>query len=223
MTTQSPHAAVGPPASQSARASAPLSKPRTEGDFLRDVFRQRALQAMEQIARSASLEALARALEAPTDFGAVARALGSSTIAEAVALDPLADALARGVVERERLAAEAGGLLSASEIGRSLGGISRQAVDKRRRALQLLAVRVAGDWRYPAAQVGPDGTVPRSLPTILEAGMDVGMHAWAMLDFLLTPDQTLGGSTPLESLRFEHTGAADVRRLLEAAKVDAYG
>jgi hypothetical protein len=200
-----------------------LSKPRAEGDFLRDVFRQRARQAMEQIARSASLEALARALEAPTDFGAVARALGSSTVAEAVALDPLADVLARGVVERERLAAQAGGLLSASEIGRSLGGISRQAVDKRRRALQLLAVRVAGDWRYPAAQVEPDGEVPPSLPAILQAGMDVGMHGWAMLDFLLTPDQALGGSTPLESLRLESAGAADVQRLLEAAKVDAYG
>jgi hypothetical protein len=177
---------------------------------------------VEHIARQASPEALALALAAATDFGTVARALGGATIPpEALALDPLADALARGAGERERLAAVAGGLLSAAELGRVLG-ISRQAVDKRRRAKQVLAVPVAGDWRYPAAQIGPDGGVPKALPRVLTGAAALGMGGWTLLDFLLAPDDALGGLTPLDSLRRDGTGA-DVVRVLAAAAADAYG
>lgn len=49
------------------------------------------------------------------------------------------------------------------------------------------------------------------------------MGAWAMLDFLLAPDEALGGFTPLASLRRDGPDAADVRRLLKAAKADAFG
>jgi hypothetical protein len=172
---------------------------------------------------SASLEALAQALEAATDFGAVASALSSSGIPKAVLdLDPLVDALARGATERDRLATQAGGLLSAVEAGRALG-ISRQAVDKRRRGGQLLAVKVAGDWRYPAIQIDVDGQVSRLLPAVLEDGANVGMTGWAMLDFLLAPDEALGGLTPLEHLRRDVADSGEVRRLLQAAKADAFG
>ena len=137
---------------------------------------------MEHIARSATLEALGEALSAPTDFGAVARALGDpAAFAASRPLDPLADAWARGAVERERLSVEAGSLLSAGEAGRALGGISRQAVDKRRRSLQLLGVRVAGDWRYPAAQIGPDGQAVPGLAAVLEELAALG--PWAQLTF----------------------------------------
>lgn len=198
--------------------------PRGEEALLRDAFRKRALHALDYIAASASVDALARALEAPTDFGAVAVALGGGAIPDAAReLDPLADALARGAGERERLAALAGGLLSAVEAGRALGGISRQAVDKRRRADQLLAVRVGGDWRYPAVQIDADGQVPPLLPIVLEEGVRIGLSGWAMLDFLLAPDDALGGRSPLDVLRHGGTDAVGVRRLLEAAKTDAFG
>jgi len=194
-----------------------------EGGIVRAAFLRRASHAVEQIAKTASLETLAQALAASTDFGAVARALGGSAIpGSALDLDPLADALARGVSERDRLVTSAGGLLSANEVGRVLG-ISRQAVDKRRRGNQLLAVRVAGDWRYPAAQIGTDGQVPPLMPAILKAGAGLGMSGWAMLDFLLSPDQALGGLTPMESLRRDGLDAIGVRRLLAAAKADAFG
>jgi hypothetical protein len=195
-----------------------------EGELVRDAFRRRAAHAMEYIAKSASLEALAAALEAPTDFGAVASALGGSAMPEAaIELDPLADALARGAAEREHLAVLAGGLLSASQAGRALGGISRQAVDKRRRANQLLAVRVGGDWLYPAAQIGADGLVPALLPAVLDGGVQVGMSGWAMLDFLLAPDDALEGFSPIDVLRRDGPNAGRVRRLLTAAKGDAFG
>ena len=201
----------------------PPVPPRSKGDLIRDAFRRRAGQAVEQIATSASLPALAQALSAPTNYGVVASALGNATMPEAaIDLDPLADALARGVAGRDRLAVLAGPLLSASALGRALG-ISRQSIDKRRRAHQLLAVRAAGDWHYPAAQIGGDGQVPPLLPAILAEGNAIGISGWAMLDFLFAPDEALSGATPLEALRRTGGDAADVRRLLEAAKADAFG
>lgn len=197
---------------------------RVKDDLVRDAFRTRAGHAVEQIASSASLEALAEALEAPTDFGAIAVALSNAAMPEAArALDPLADAIARGAAERERLARLAGGLLSASDTGRALGGISRQAVDKRRRSSQLLAVRVGGDWCYPAAQIGSDGQVAPLLPAVLGDGHQLQMSGWAMLDFLLAPDDALGGLTPMDVLVRNGPDTAAVRRLLTASKVDAFG
>lgn len=197
---------------------------RDEGDLLRIAFRRRTQHVVEQIASSASPEALARALAAPTDFGALASALGDATIPpSALELDPLADAVARGAGERARLSALAGGLLSAEQAGQALGGISRQAVDKRRRANQVLAVRVASDWRYPAIQIDADGQVPPALPAILALAAETGMSAWATLDFLLAPDGALDGLAPLDALRRGPGAAGAVRRLLEAAKADAYG
>ena len=195
---------------------------RADSALLRAAFRRRAEHAVDLIAASATPEALARALEAPTDFGALASALGDTVLAgPALDLDPLADALARGTAERERLALVAGGLLSAEQAGRALGGITRQAVDKRRRARGLLAVRVAGDWRYPAVQFNDDGEVLPGLPAILEAAEASGMAGWATLDFLLAPDAALDGLSPLEAI---WRGRADrVRRLLDAARSDTPG
>ena len=56
--------------------------------------------------------------------------------------------LARNVEHRQKLLQLAGGALSVEETGHTLG-ITRQAVDKRRRANTLLAVREGSDSRYP--------------------------------------------------------------------------
>jgi hypothetical protein len=192
-------------------------------DLVREAFLRRGREALEQVARSASVAELAGALGAATDFGAVARALGSGNLpVGVVALDPLADAVARGVAAREGLMAACGGLLSAAEVGGALR-ISRQAVDKRRRAGQVLALRVAGDWRYPAAQIGAAGEIPAGLPAVLAEAAALGMGPWSVLDFLVTPDETLGGRSPLDCLHAGGAVAALVARLLTAAQVDAFG
>jgi len=189
---------------------------------VRDAFRERAEHAIDHIARSATIEALIDALAAPTDFGAVARALRDpNSFPAALPLDPLADALARGAAEREGLAAKADGLLSADEAGRALGGISRQAVDKRRRGHQLLSVRIANDWRYPAAQFGVDGQVVPGLAEILNELADLG--PWAVLDFLLADDAALDGASPLKALRRGGVLAEDVKRIARTYKTDAFG
>jgi hypothetical protein len=189
---------------------------------MRDAFRERAGHAIDHIARSATVEALTDALAAPTDFGAVARALrDSSSFSAALALDPLADALARGAAEREDLAAKAGGLLSAEEAGRALGGISRQAVDKRRRGHRLLGVRIANDWRYPAAQFEAGGEVVPGLTDILTELAELG--PWAVLDFLLAEDAALDGASPLGALRSGDDAAASAKRIARSHKTDAFG
>jgi hypothetical protein len=212
-----------PSIDRSEEQTSPRVPPRQrEGDLVREAFRRRAERAIERLAASAGVEMLVEALAAPSDFGTIARALASvGDFGSALNLDPLAESLARGAAERERLATSAGGLLSASEIGRALGGISRQAVDKRRRANQLLGVRVAGDWRYPAAQLGPDGHVPPGLATVLSAM--AGVAPWATLDFLLAADDVLGGLSPLDALHQGGAIADEVHRILDAREIDAFG
>jgi hypothetical protein len=207
-------------AAQSPTSSTAGSRDPTKA--MRDAFRLRATHAIDQIANLASVEVLADALASSTDFGAVARALGdSSAFPAAASLDPLADSLARGVAEREHLVVKAQGLLSAEEAGRILGGISRQAIDKRRRAGQLLGVRVANDWRYPAAQFGSAGEVIPGLPDMLQAL--TGTTPWAILDFLLAEDDALGGLSPLAALDHGGNRAEDALRTARALRDDVFG
>ena len=186
-------------------------------DPLREAFRRRALGAVERMAREASPETLAEALAAPSDTGAVARALAEQAATDALRrLEPLAGAIARGAAVRARLAEAAGGMLSADDAGKALG-ISRQAVDKRRATGKLLALRVRGDWHYPAAQFR-DGEVLPGIEEAVAAMPDAG--AWSVLDFLLAPDDALGGRSPFAALRAGDI--APVRRLLAAREADAF-
>jgi hypothetical protein len=179
------------------------------------------MEAIDRLTDTASPEALAEALSAPTGAGAVARLLAdAAALGAAGELDPLAASIALGAETRADLARRAGGLLTAAQMGKVLGGISRQAVDKRRRASQLLAMRVGADWRYPAAQADRDGNVPPGFAGVLQAMRDAG--PWATLDFLLAPDTTLGGLTPLDALRKGGALAATVHRLVASGASDAY-
>ena len=187
-------------------------------DPLREAFRRRAVGAVERMAREASPEALAEALAAPSDTGTVARALAEQAATEALKhLEPLAGAIARGAESRARLTRAAEGMHSAEAAGRLLG-ISRQAVDKRRAAGKLLAVRVRGDWHYPAAQFDNNEVLPGIEAVI--AGMPEA-SPWSVLDFLLAPDEALGGRSPLAALRAGDL--APVRRLLAAREAEAFG
>jgi hypothetical protein len=184
---------------------------------LREAFRRRAIGAVERMAREASLEALEEALAAPSDTGTVARALAEQAVVDALCrLEPLAGAIARGIEVRAGLVEAAGGMLSADGVGKTLR-ISRQAVDKRRTAGKLLAVRVRGDWHYPSAQFR-DGEVLTGISEVI-AGM-ADASPWSVLDFLLASDDALGGRSPLAALQAGDLGP--VRRLLAARTVDAF-
>lgn len=189
---------------------------------VRAAFQRRSLDALNRIASQASTESLTEALAAATDVGALARVLGdSAVIGSAITeLEPLAPLIARNAEHRLELLQAAGGTLAAEEAG-TLLGISRQAVDKRRRARALLGLRQGGDWRYPRCQFAePRHEAVAGLPQLLEAFSEAG--PWVILDFLLAADESLGGKTPLETLRAEGwTDALD--RLVRIERGDGFG
>lgn len=190
----------------------------TRSDTLQAAFLRRATSALERMAASASPKALSEALAAPTDAGSLARLLSQSDVigSAVVELDPLVPALARNVEHRKLLIERAGGTLSGEDAGRLLG-ISRQAVDKRRRAGSLLAVREGSDWRYPACQFD-ETEVVAGIGEVVRAFASSG--PWVALDFLLAPDSALSGRSPLDALK---TGDRDaVMRLLRSEALDGF-
>ena len=208
-------------ASRSKGKDAPTLGLMLSTDPVRAAFQRRSLDALRRISSQASTESLAEALAATTDVGALARVLGDAEVigSAVVELEPLAPLIARNAEHRSDLLEAGGGTLPANEVGAMLG-ISRQAVDKRRQAKGLLGLRQGGDWRYPRCQF--DETlheVVAGLPKLLKAFSHVG--PWVILDFLLAPDETLRGKTPLETLRAE--GWTDsLERLLRIEHGDGF-
>jgi DNA-binding response OmpR family regulator len=108
-----------------------------------------------------------------------------------------AQALLRGAQVKRELLEAAGGSLSVNQVG-TLLGISRAAVDKRRRQGALLGLKLpSGDITYPAAQFSKDDVLP-GLPEIL--GSFRIQDAWMQLDVLLAHDESQSGRTLFEAL-----------------------
>jgi hypothetical protein len=189
----------------------------TPTDPLREAFRRRAMGAVDRMVREAPAETLVAAMAASTDTGTLARATADQAATEALQrLEPLAGAIARGAEVRARLVDAAGGLLSAEKAG-TLLGITRAAVDKRRAAGRLLALRVRGDWAYPAAQFR-DGEVLDGIPEVVASMADAS--PWSILDFLMAPDDVLEGQAPIVALR--GSGLSAVQRLLASRQADVF-
>jgi hypothetical protein len=113
-------------------------------------------------------------------------------------LDALAKARLRGILVMRELLAGDGGALSASDVAKTLG-ISRQAVDKRRQAGQLLAIEMPKrGWLYPAWQFKKTGTVLEGVPEVLQA---LAEHdPWAQVRFFVSGNDRLGGKRPVDLL-----------------------
>ncbi|MGO7974918.1 helix-turn-helix domain-containing protein [Rhizobium ruizarguesonis] len=189
-----------------------------EPNSIRTAFLRRATSALERISANVPAKDLADALSAPTDAGSLAQLLSRSDMVGAAIndLDPLVPALARNVEHRQNLVERAGGTVSAEDAGRMLG-ISRQAVDKRRRAGTLLAVREGSDWRYPLCQFD-QGEVIAGISDVVRGFAAAG--PWIALDFLLASDTVLGGRTGLQALRDGDREA--VRRLIRIETSDGF-
>ena len=167
---------------------------------LAQAFLKRSVKMLERVSSSASSEALQSALSAPTDVGGVASLLSDLAPlgADLSAVDPFAEAMARGAVIKRELLASGGGGLTSGQVASALG-ITRQAVDKRRSRRALLAVpNGSGDYAYPAWQFTSDGVIP-GLDEVLRA-FQMG-SPWTQLSALLAPAPALRGRTILEALR----------------------
>jgi len=190
---------------------------------IRAAFLTRATNALRRIAANADEASLTAAVAAPTDEGALARAVADAapSAGPLAELDPLAAAIARGAEQKLTLAKRAGGLLPVGEVAKILR-ISRQAVDKRRREGKLLAVPRGGDHAYPACQFAGDGVAPGLASVLAALGPERG---WGALAFLVTPDgEQLGGLTPLEALGKAEPGVGEAAlRLARGAGGDGFG
>jgi hypothetical protein len=186
---------------------------RAAGSPLQAAFLARALNALARLMSALDDRALGNAAGASSDYAVLVQAL---TEDEAVAAlrrdDPLAPARLRGLVARERLLEAEGGVLSAAEVAARLR-LTRQAVDKRRRAGRLIGLTQGRrGYVYPAWQFSPEGG---TLPGLEEVLAELQGHGrWMQAAFMLSGDARLGGETPLAELRRGHVEA--VRRAARA-------
>lgn len=112
-------------------------------------------------------------------------------------LDPLRGAIGRSLDHRREFADLVGEMLCNMQVSAQLG-ITREAIDKRRKTGELLAVRVGSDWLYPAFQF-EQGEVLPSLSSVLQAY--AGLDPWVVIDAILAPDDALGGRCLLDAIR----------------------
>lgn len=124
---------------------------------------------------------------------------------------PLARARLRGILAMRQILHAEGGTFTVNQV-KDLLGISRQAVDKRRKADQLLAVELPRrGLLYPVWQFAESGTLPGLIETL---GVLRPHDSWARLRFFVTRNDRLAGRRPLDLLR-----KGDIERVLRAAEM----
>lgn len=184
-----------PPSDNAERALARLRASITNASA--DAFVARSASAVAKLVESIETETLTRASGAPTDREVLLQALASpSSLAEME--DPLAAARLRGIRFRDELLQAEGGVASAQEVAERLR-ISRQAVDKRRKAGKLIGLSLGRrGYVYPRWQFDQDGVL-FGLETVLQALAE--WDPWMKVSFMLNPNLRLEDSTPLQALR----------------------
>lgn len=181
---------------------------------------RRAFDAMTQALRCVDEASFEKAVSAPTNAGAVVRAM-SEVVAfgDPEESDPLAESIARGAQKKEELITKAGGALAVSEVAKLLR-ISRQAVDKRRRGKKLVAIKRGAEYAYPACQF-EKGDVVAEIPSVLAL---LGDQEWMALEFFLTWFEELDGHSPLEVLsKTDEALKAEVTHLARIASGNDLG
>jgi hypothetical protein len=177
-----------------------VRKPTRRGhQALIDAVSKRLANGALKLLRAADTRQLAQVLEAPSDGEVMLRILQlPETLTTIQSDDPLASARVRGIEARKRLLEAEGGSFSSEEMAEVLH-LSRQAVDKRRRANRLIGLDVGRHgYVYPSWQVTDSGTL-KGLEEVLT---DLKEHdSWMQIQFMLQPNSRLNDRTPLELLR----------------------
>jgi hypothetical protein len=132
--------------------------------------------------------------------------------AEAYRPDARARALLRGIRIAEADLRASGGAFDLQQVRTLLRGVSRQRIAKQTRDGSLLAVPGPSNRRYyPTIQFLPDGSVVKGLRMVTEALAT--RNPWAILNFLIQPDDRLNGRKPIERLR-----AGAIGEVVDAAR-----
>jgi len=103
--------------------------------------------------------------------------------------------------------AELGPFYSTTGIARVVGGVSRQAVEERRRRRTILALRTSdGVWVYPAFQLDERNRVVRGLADVLDRFRpQTPDDEWMVASFVAAAQPGLGGRSVVDHLK---TGGA---------------
>jgi hypothetical protein len=146
------------------------------------------------------------------DLSAVVQVLTQPAVVEEFApIDPLAVHRLKGMLVKQQLLNYQGQPPLTSEQVSEVLGMSREAINKRRKNQQLVAVSLGKrGYRYPAWQF-QEGKVLPGLKEVLQVLNAVS--EWTPLLFLCSGDPRLNGETPLERLQ-----AGDISAVVAAAR-----
>lgn len=181
---------------------------------VRAIFLTRMLNAVAWLSETLDEPELGDAAAQRSDYGALLRALEAPEIVQALVTDdPLAQARLSGLESKRLLLHAEGGTVTAAEAAQRLG-LTRQGVDRRRRAGRLIGLTMGRrGYAYPVWQFGEVGTLP-GLARVLAALDDLG--PWSQVSWFISPNTRLDGDSPLIRLR-----AGEVEPVVTAAR--AYG
>ena len=137
---------------------------------------------------------------------------GAAVSQDAFEPDARARAVLRGVEYAREDLRDSGGAYDIDQVRTLLHDVSRQAIDKRVKEGSLLVVPGPRNRRrFPTLQFNEDGSVVDGLKTVREA---LGYSSpWSVLNFLVNPDDGLGGERPIDVLR-----RGQLARVLESAR-----
>lgn len=183
---------------------------------IRMIFVHRVVAWAKEIASTAPEAVLAESLESPTMRGGLVHLLSEvgvdSEISEVTRLREAS--IARALAEREVLRERVGGFRPTTWVSEHLG-VSRQAVDKRRRGGRLLAIETSdGSFEYPFLQFDENGVV-KGVPEVLEVFREEGVeNVWEVLSFLANPSPALSGKSVIEVLQEARTARGRERMVV---------
>lgn len=172
---------------------------RVSRDDVRNAVLTRSLSLTRLAMQHVSAVTLGEAVAASTDQETMLRLLEAPEMAApAIEVATIDAARAAGVEARDRLLNAEGGSWPVDRVAKYLR-LTRQAIDKRRRANKLIGLAVGRHgYLYPSWQFNRNGTVP-GLEDVLGA-----LHRhdpWSQVIFMLSPNDRLDAATPLETLR----------------------
>lgn len=174
---------------------------RAANDELQGVLAARALDWLARGMTLVDREQTVEALSAIEGYEAMLPLIEELVLEDAQE-SPLVRARLRGIRRKREILEAEGGCLGTTEAAEILGGISKQAVDKRRERQTILALpRGGGEYAFPLWQFDEgtkDGLVP-GLTVVLRSFSVESPWMWA--EFMLAPNDRLGGKRPLDALR----------------------
>ncbi|MCP5102371.1 MAG: type IV toxin-antitoxin system AbiEi family antitoxin domain-containing protein [bacterium] len=175
------------------------------------------VRALNNIARTVELldiESLENIVSASSNLDVLLSLYEESIVLESKAPlndDPLRSFRLEGIRAKNELLKREGGVITSGQAAELLG-ISRQAVDKRRKQGKLLAVSLGKrGYFYPVWQFSEEGVLAgfEKVMAVLE-----NYDPWMKIIFMLNANGSLGNRSPLEKL---HEG--DLDNVLKAAQL----